>query len=581
MKGKNKKDSANTSSRRKFIKDLGGRILAGSAAGAGFATVNVQTLSAATTKWAETYDWICVGSGIAGCSSAIAARDKGLRTIVLEKTDSIGGTTSQSGGHLWVPMSSVAKAAGIQDSREEALATLTFVGGGYSRAEYRESFVDNAARVFQYLCEKADFKFHLGGSEFFYPLSPGSKQRGRVAIPDTFQAENLGALRSKVLNMIFIQGLNEALQTKSDGPAPEHFVEHLGPYRNNEAGIDLWKKRLGAEKVDAIMKKDDEQRLAGAALVAYCVQALQKRGVEIRTNANVDQVIKDGDRVVGVTVIRDGKRENLRATKGVMLAMGGGVNGPGGHGDCWSLASGVGGALSSSTTLTPVISVTGPGELFPGGNEPFGRANTEAGMSYSIVVNRYGERFGDGTFFQDFGGKINHFESTGYNRFRNFPCYLIFVSTLLEKHSFVGLPPGNTEHLEWLPQAPTIEGLAEMMKLPPAQLQATVSRFNDFVRNGKDADFNRKPMTMGALEKPPFYGVALSLPDPFFAEPKVVINTRGQVLRSGDENSIPGLYASGALIAVSRIWGVGYEAGYVLMSSAVYGFLAAEHAAAS
>jgi hypothetical protein len=187
MKDKSKKHLPKTASRRKFIKDLGGRVLAGSAAGASFATFNSQTASAATTKWSETYDWICVGSGIAGCSSAIAAHDKGLKTIVLEKIDSIGGTTSQSGGHLWVPMNSLAKAAGIQDSREEALATLTFVSGGYGVPEYMESLVDNAARVFEYFQEKADFKFHLGGSEFFYPLSPGSKQRGRVAIPDTFR----------------------------------------------------------------------------------------------------------------------------------------------------------------------------------------------------------------------------------------------------------------------------------------------------------------------------------------------------------------------------------------------------------
>ncbi len=212
MKGKNAKDRTSTASRRKFIRELGRRVLAGSAAGAGFAAVNSQTASAAATKWSETYDWICVGSGIAGCSGAIAAHDKGLKTIVLEKMDSIGGTTSQSGGHLWVPMNSFAKAAGIQDSREEALAFLTFVGSGYSRAKYRESFVDNAARVLDYLREKADFKFRLGGSEFYYPISPGSKKLGRIIDTIPFQSENLGSMRGKVLNSLFVQGLNELVK---------------------------------------------------------------------------------------------------------------------------------------------------------------------------------------------------------------------------------------------------------------------------------------------------------------------------------------------------------------------------------
>ncbi len=225
--------------------------------------------------------------------------------------------------------------------------------------------------------------------------------------------------------------------------------------------------------------------------------------------------------------------------------------------------------------------MSAPGELFPGSNDRFGRANTEAAMSHSIVVNRFAERFGDESFFEELGGKIKDFETMGEHRFRNFPCYLIFDSNLLEKHSFVGLPPGNTEHLEWLPQANTIEGLAERMKLPAAKLQATVSRFNDFVRRGQDADFKRTVNTMGVIEKPPFYGIELTISDPFLAEPKVVINTRGQVLRTKDESPIPGLYAAGTLIAYSRIWGVGFQGGCALMSSAVYGFLAAEHAAAS
>jgi 3-oxosteroid 1-dehydrogenase len=583
MKDKNEKDQTRACSRRNFIRDMGSRILAGSAAGAGLATVNSQTALAATAKWSETYDWICVGSGIAGCSSAIAAHDKGLKTIVLEKMDSIGGTTSQSGGHFWVPMNSLAKAAEIQDSREEALAFLTFVGSGYSRAEYRESFVDNAARVLDYLREKADFKFRLGGSEFYYPISPGSKKLGRIVDTIPFPAENLGNMRGKVLNSVFVRGLNELAKTEdsADEPAFSPNLGADGPYRNNQVGIDLWKKKFGAGKVDAVLKKDEAQRRAGAALAAYAVQALQKRGVEIRTNANVVEIIKDGDRVVGLTVIQDGKKQNLRATKGVMLAMGGGLNGPGGHGDCWSLASGVGGALFSTSALSPVFIVSAPGELFVGSNDRFGRANTEAAMSHSIVVNRFAERFGDESFFEELGGKINHFESTGEHRFRNYPAYLVFDSSLLEKHSFVGLPPGNTEHLEWLPQATTIQELAEKMKLPADKLQATVSRFNDFVRKGDDADFSRKVNTMGAIEKPPFYGVELTISDPFVAEPKVVINTRGQVLHSNDESPIPGLYAGGTLIAYSRIWGVGFQGGCALMSSAVYGFLAAEDAAAS
>lgn len=429
-------------------------------------------------------------------------------------------------------------------------------------------------RVFDYLCEKADFHFHLGGSEFYYPVSPGSKKRGRILIPDPFPAATLGPLRAKLLNAIFIRGLDEIL----NGTEIEN-TEHYGPLRTSQAAIELWRKKLGVEKANAVIEKDDAERVGGSALIGYAVRALEKRGVEVRTKAEVIRLVMNGDAVGGVSVMREGKQELLQARKGVVLAMGGDLNGRGSYGDSWSLAAEAGAVIRSTSRISSMTTLPAPGEVFPGSGRPFGRSNSETGLSHSIVVNRFAERFGNESFFEEFGGKMKNFDTLGEHRFRNFPCYYIFDSNLLEKHSFVGLPPGNTEHLEWVAQAPTLEELAAKMKLPSDKLEATVTRFNDFVRENKDADFSRDPATMGALEKPPFYGARLDAPDPFIAESKVVIDLSGRVVRVGDERPIPGLYACGALIDFSRIWGVGYQRGHSLMSAAVFGFLAAEHAA--
>jgi 3-oxosteroid 1-dehydrogenase len=533
-----------------------------------------QAASSSAAEWTDTYDWICVGSGIGGCASAIAAHDKGMKVIVLEKFDQIGGVTSQSGGFVWVPMNSLAHDAGIPDSRDEALAYLNYIGSGYGRAEYREVFVDNVLRVFNYLCEKADFSFHLGGSEFYYPVSPGSKKQGRILIPDPFPAATLGPLRAKLLNAIFIRGLDETL----NGKEIEN-TEHYGPLRTSDAAVELWRKKLGVERANAVIQKDDAHRVGGAALIGYAVRALEKRGVEVRTGAEVRRLITTGDQVTGVSVRRNGKDESLRARKGVLLAVGGDLNGRGSYGDTWSLAAESGGLIRSTSRISSMTTLPAPGEVFPGSGRPFGRSNSETGLSHSIVVNRFAERFGNESFFEEFGGKMKNFDTLGEHRFRNFPCYFVFDSTLLEKHSFVGLPPGNTEHLEWVSQAPTLAGLASKLKLPVEQLEATVSRFNDFVRANRDSDFGRDVNTMGALEKPPFYAAQLDAPDPFIAESKVVVNVEGRVVRVGDERPIPRLYGCGAMIDFSRIWGVGYQRGHSLMSAAVFGFLAAEHAA--
>jgi 3-oxosteroid 1-dehydrogenase len=563
-------------SRRNFFVDLGGGMLA-TAAGLRLSTLATPTLASSdSVPGPDEYDWICVGSGFGGCCSAIAAHDKGLKALVLEKQNQIGGVSSQAGGYLWVPMNWLAQADGIRDSREEALAYLTYLGGGYGRAEYREAFVDNSTRVFDYLREQADFQFHLDGREFYYPVGTGSKKRGRIILPDPFPADSLGPLKPKVLNSIFIRGLDEALR----GTEIEN-TEHYGPLRTSPEALELWRKKLGRERTEVVLKTDDSERIGGSALVAYSVRALQKRGVEIRTGANVVRLARNGERVTGLSVLQDGKEQTLRARRGVVLAMGGDLNGRGSYGDSWSIAAELGAAIHSTSRISSITTLPAPGEVFPGSGRPFGRSNSETGMTHSIVVNRFGERFGSESFFEELGGKMKDFETMGEHRFRNFPCYLIFDSALLEEQSFIGLPPGNTELLDWITQAPTVSELAAKMKFPAQKLESTVARFNEFVRDSNDADFGRDPKTMGAIEKPPFYGARLDAPDPFLAESKVVVDVQGRVLRVGDERPIPGLYACGALIDFSRIWGIGYQRGQSLMSAAVFGFLAAEHAAAS
>jgi 3-oxosteroid 1-dehydrogenase len=51
---------------------------------------------------ANEFDFVVVGTGVAGLVGAIAAHDAGLRPIVIEKANKWGGTTSLSGGVLWV-----------------------------------------------------------------------------------------------------------------------------------------------------------------------------------------------------------------------------------------------------------------------------------------------------------------------------------------------------------------------------------------------------------------------------------------------------------------------------------------------
>ena len=92
-------------------------------------------------------------------------------------------------------------------------------------------------------------------------------------------------------------------------------------------------------------------------------------------------------------------------------------------------------------------------------------------------------------------------------------------------------------------KADTIEELAEKLRLPPAALKATVTRYNELAHKGVDEDFGKESFRLAPLEKAPYYGVknagySLCTLD------GIKINTHMNALDTkGDP--IPGLYVIG------------------------------------
>jgi 3-oxosteroid 1-dehydrogenase len=200
-------------------------------------------------------------------------------------------------------------------------------------------------------------------------------------------------------------------------------------------------------------------------------------------------------------------------------------------------------------------------------------------MRHGLVVNRRGQRFGNEYFFQELGAQLHAFETWGEHRLVNIPCYLIFNQTLVDTYSFVGLPPGYTAGLAWVPQGQTLAKLTQHLHLPAPGLEATVARFNAHARRGEDPDFHCPPESLGPIEKPPFYGLELVSPPVSAGTIGLVTTPRAEVLHHETRQPIRGLYACGQIVAASLDLGVGYQAGCQLIRALVHGFLAAEHAA--
>ncbi|PPJ25706.1 FAD-binding dehydrogenase [Nocardia nova] len=82
----------------------------------GTAARRSATSAVADHRDSESYDLIVVGAGGAGLSAAVSAAEQGLRVIVFEAEDIIGGSTQLSAGMLTAAGTSMQRAIGIDDT---------------------------------------------------------------------------------------------------------------------------------------------------------------------------------------------------------------------------------------------------------------------------------------------------------------------------------------------------------------------------------------------------------------------------------------------------------------------------------
>jgi 3-oxosteroid 1-dehydrogenase len=157
-----------------------------------------------------------------------------------------------------------------------------------------------------------------------------------------------------------------------------------------------------------------------------------------------------------------------------------------------------------------------------------------------------------------------------------------------------GTMPGAKKPKSWhesgfLKQGETLEALAAACGLDPAALRATVKRFNGFVRNGRDEDFQRgdhvydrwlgdalqpDSTTLGAIEQGPFYALQV-YPGDVSTFGGIVTDEHARALRE-DGSVIPGLYATGTSTA-SVMGRAAPGAGASIGPSFTWGYVAAKH----
>ncbi|MBI5443009.1 MAG: flavocytochrome c [Deltaproteobacteria bacterium] len=155
--------------RRQFLKSAG--VAAGALGGAAFLKGEATAAAAAPLprRWDETVDVVVVGTGFAGLSAAVEARNAGASVLVLEKMPVHGGNSIINGGDFSAPGNTFQKSAGVQDSPEQMLKDMLKAGGNLNHVPLARTVAERSNEALEWAksyvgAEFSRLNFHGGHS---------------------------------------------------------------------------------------------------------------------------------------------------------------------------------------------------------------------------------------------------------------------------------------------------------------------------------------------------------------------------------------------------------------------------------
>ncbi|MEO7385175.1 MAG: FAD-binding protein [Novosphingobium sp.] len=542
-------------------------------------------------QWDLEADLVAIGSGGGGLCAAITAADHGLSALVLEKSDELGGVTAYSMGEVWIPGNHHAAAAGIKDSAESGERYVKSLAMGFGVEALMRNQAIHGPVALKYFEEVIGLKMMLirNFADYYFPHNKNAAAEGRYLEVEPFCAEALGEWQHK---------------TRLSPHIPAGFTHHDIFGGGGLANMLGWDYELLAERLGR------DERCIGPGLVAYYVKGAIDKGVNLQTGISGEELIGDGQRIVGVRANRGGENVFVKANRGVVIAVSGFernrqlnkelsllidagsmVMGTV-DGAAMRLAGPVGGRIGRVPD-PPSLGIQIPGEEHDNGAPLWRGAIPFMGLPHSIVVNRAGKRFCNEAFYRSAYFAVDHIDGATQTT-PNLPCWIIFDGQARAKYPFGSAMPG-----EELPEglgvkADSLAELGAMIGIDAQQLIATIDTFNDLADAGLDPEFGRgtfpwganmcgdlkhKPnANLGSLKQGPFYAVELKLMGGGGIGGTGLVGDHHCRVLGWDNKAIDGLYAAGGSL-------VRFDTGAVMqsgMSNArgmTHGYLAGLHAA--
>ncbi|WP_395399259.1 FAD-dependent oxidoreductase [Arthrobacter sp. UC242_113] len=526
-----------------------------------------------------TYDVVVAGSGAAGLVAAIRAADAGLRVLVAEKAQLLGGTTAAGGGVMWAPNNHLALQAGYRDSHEDGVAYLTEAAGHGLTREEVEWYVRTAPRAVAYLDGETRLSLKPIARPDYHMEWRGAADGGRGLDNGAFDPSGY-------------PGLAEAIRPSSYFPLLT--MTERDQLNGRAADPELLARRAATGV-----------RTMGGALVGSLLASALDRGVVVTVSAPVEDLTRDEDRwTVNLGGAAAGKTTSAAA---VVLASGGfewnprlrqaflpfpvtPISAPSNEGDGLELGLKAGAAVADMTAIWGVPVISESAHEYDGVRS--GRmGNVEMTLPGSITVNAAGNRFVNEALNYHDASRVFASVDPFTGRQQNNPAWLVFDAAYLAKYPVAGSAAGSPA--DWMTEAESLEELACKVGMDPSGLAATVARFNTDASKGVDTEFHR-----GATPQDRFLGDAANTPNPCLAPlmtaPFYAVRISAGVLGTSggldtDFNGrvldrrrqpIPGLYAAGNVSA--GVFRNNYPGGGATLGSAITrAFAVGEHLAAT
>jgi flavocytochrome c len=469
-----------------------------------------------------------VGAGLAGLTAGIKAAELGANVLIFEQSVRVGGNGNVAGGTLVGVNTIIEAQAGIEDSVDLLIEDFVKLGG-------RENFDVSLARTYGETSGRViDWLDKTLGVNF------GERKPGYGA----YQEMN----RTRV-----------HLLTPSDG--------------NDSAAM--------ARGAEGLVKT------LSANLDRYIAQGKAHLLLETR----VTELIIENRVIVGVVVQdKSGGISRYRAPSTIIATGGYGYN------EAWLKEFNF---TNIATTVPATATGSGydfartAGAAFRGMDFCTTYAGAIPVAGFNVTLSADTSTFRDpiwvdknGRRFANEAAADTKVKSDAWTNAPDNVVYVLFsAKARTERNSPIGRVANGWDRLEELAaegkyvfKANTIADLARLAGINQANLTATVNRYNQDVKAGRDSQFGRTTV-LTPLEEGPFYAI-YTIPFIMITSGGPRMNPQTQMLRE-DGSVIQGAYICGEIVGMGNVAGHTTIGGIGNGNATVWGVIAAENAVAN